>query len=311
MASGYWDAKAQNFACTHCGVLNPDEEHFKVHGIERCNTQSKRRGKIVEHLKDYHMVSDRAIGESLADKWLCDQGKQFWACGFCVMLFSSFKDRLQHIGKKHYGQGQKLEEWDVNKIIKGLLLQPAVVTAWETLVNAHCFHNASEWTWATSDIKDLQHKLEIGPTDERTAESLAEAVYRASKMFSGQNTHGNLIGPSNKSQYPFSRELSSTGNHYDNDVSYMGLPTIEQQVRTVPPAAFPLSGYDSSAPVHSGTGSQLRTPTDDRGVMGAFGLLLADREDHQNWAIDPIFLCKPDALKDDEMTEFEHNIEQH
>ncbi len=312
MASGQWDATAQGFACIPCGALNPEEEHLKVHGIVRCNIQNKRREKIVKHLKDYHMVSERAIGESLADSWRRDQGKQFWACGFCVMLFRSFRDRLQHIRKGHYDRGQKLEEWDANKVIKGLLLQPGVDIAWKSLVDAHCFHNASELTWETSDLKDLQYKLEIGPTDEQSAESLAEVAYRASKMLPGQDADENSIGPSNGSQYPFPHELSSIDNHDNNDASLKGVPTTEQQVRAVlPPAVFPLTGYASSTQVYSGTDFLLRTPDEDRRVMGATGLLLGDHENHQNWAIDPVLLYKQNALKDDDMMEFEHDIEQH
>lgn len=311
MAIGHWDAKAQCFACSRCGTLNPGEEHFKVHAIERCNTQNKRREKIVKHLKDYHLVSERAVGESLADNWRCDQGKQFWACGFCVMLFNSFKDRLHHIGK-HYDEGQKLEQWDANKVIRGLLLQPGVHTAWKSLVDAHCFHNASELTWETSDRKDLQHKLEIGPTDERSAESLAEAAYRASKMPSGQDSYAHAIGTSNGSQYPFPPELSSTGNNSGNDVSFKQQPTTEQEVGAVlAPAVSPFSDYVSSTPFYSGTSSQLRTPAEDRGVMEATTLFSVDREDYQGWAIDPVLFNEPNALKDDDMMGFEYNAGQH
>ena len=311
MAIGHWDAKAQCFACSRCGTLNPGEEHFKVHAIERCNTQNKRREKIVKHLKDYHLVSERAVGESLADNWRCDQGKQFWACGFCVMLFNSFKDRLHHIGK-HYDEGQKLEQWDANKVIRGLLLQPGVGRAWESLVDAHCFHNASELTWETFDWKDLQHKFEIGPTDERSAESLAEAAYRASKISSGHDSYEHAVGLSKGSRYPFQPEQSSTGNDSDNDVSFKRLPTTEQQVgAALAPAVSPFSDYFSSTPFYSGTSSQLRTPAEDRGIIAATTSLLGDHEGYQNWAIDPVLFNEPDTLKNDDTMEFEYNAEQH
>ena len=312
MASGHWDANAQCFACTHCGILNPSKEHPKIHGIEECNTQNKRREKIVKHLKDYHMVSEKALGESLADKWRCDQGKRFWACGFCVMLFLSFKDRLQHIGKEHYNQGQKLEEWDANKVIRGLLLQPMVDGPWKSLVDTYCFHNASELTWETSDLKDLQYKLEIGPTDERTGEHLAEVAYRASKMPFGQDSYEHAIGLSDGSEYPFPPGLSSTSNNSNNDVSFKRLPTTEQQVGAAPaPAVSPFSDYVSPTPFYSGANSQLRTPAEDRGIMATTTLLLGDGDDYQDWAIDPVLFNEPGALKDDDMMEFEYNAGQH
>ena len=256
------------------------------------------------------MVSERAIGESLADNWRCDQGKQFWACGFCVMLFDSFKERLHHIGK-HYDQGQKLEGWDADKVIKGLLLQPRVGGAWESLVDAHCFHNSSELSWETSDWKDLQHKLEIGPTDERSAESLAEAAYRASKMPSGQDSYEHAIGLSNGSQYPFPLELTSTGNDSDN-VSFKRLPTTEQQFgAALAPAVSPFSDYVSSKPFYSGTSSQLCTPAEDGGIIAATTSLLGDHDGYQGWTIDPVLFSEPDALKADYAMEFEYNAGQH
>ena len=313
MASGHWDAKAQAFACTHCGVLNPWEEHLRVHGIESCNTRNKRREKIVKHLKDYHRVSERAVGESLADNWRCDQGKNFWACGFCIMLFDSFKHRLHHIGKEHYAQGQKFEEWDANKVIRGLLLQPGVDGAWKSLAEVHYFHNASQVTWETSDLKDLQYKLEIGPTDERSGEHLAEVAYHASKIPPSQNSYDHAIGLRDGSQYPFQPELSSTSNDSDKNLSFNHLPMIEQRVGAVlAPAVSPFSDYVSSTPFHSGTSSQLPTPAEDRGIIAATTSFLGDHNGYQGWAIDPALLNESEALKDDDDTMgFDYNAEQY
>ena len=258
------------------------------------------------------MVSERAIGESLADNWRCDQGKNFWACGFCVMLFLSFKDRLQHIGREHYDQGQNLEEWDANKVIRGLLLQPRVRGAWESLVDGHCFYSASELTWEASDLKDLQYKLEIGPTVERSGEHLAELAYRVSKMPSGQGSYEHAIGLSNGSRYPFPPELSSSGKNSDNDVSFKRLPTTEQQVgAALAPAVSPFSDYVSSTPFYSDTSSQLRTPAEDRGIIAATTSLLGDHDGYQGWAIDPVLFNEPDASKNDEAMEFDYNAGHH
>lgn len=190
--------------------------------------------------------------------------------------FLSFKDRLRHICKEHYDQGQKLDEWDANKLIRGLLLQPSVDGPWKSLADAHCFHNASELTWETSDLKGLQYKLEIGPTDERSGEHLAEVAFRASKMPSSQDAYEHAIGALDGPQYPFPPELSTTGNNSDNDASFKQLPTTEQQVGAgLAPAVSPFSDYVSSTPFYSGTNSQLRTPTEDRGVMAATTYFLA------------------------------------
>ena len=311
-AIGHWDTKAQCFACDHCGTLNPGEEHLKVHGIEKCNIQNKRREKIVKHLKDCHMVSEKAVGESLADDWRRDQGKQFWACGFCATLFLSFKDRLRHICKEHYDRGQRLEDWDANKVIRGLLLQPRVDGPWKSLVDTHCPHNASELIWETSDLKDLQYKLEIGPTNDRSGEHLAEIAYRASKVPSGQDIHEYAIGLSYGSKYHFPPGLSSTSNNFDNDPSFKRLPTTEQQVGAgFAPAVSPFSDYVSSTPFYSGASSQLCTPAEDPASMAPTTLLLGDADDYRGWAIDPVLLNEPGALKDDDdMMEVGYNAGQ-
>ena len=306
MAIGHWDAKAQSFFCTHCGILNPGEEHLRLHGIEKCSIQNKRREKIVKHLKDHHMISEKAVGESLADDWRLDQGKRFWACGFCVTLFLSFKDRLQHIGKEHYNQGQTLKDWDANKVIRGLLLQPMVNGPWKSLVATNCFHNASELAWETTDLKDLQYKLEIGPTDERSGEYLAEVAYRASKITPAQDIYEHATGLSNGFPYPFTSELSSTSNTSDIDVLFKRLPTTEQESSAVlAPAVSPVSDYGSSTPFYSGTSSQLRTPAEDQVILAATTSTLGNGDDYQGWTIDPVLLNKPSALNDDDMMQFE------
>ena len=258
------------------------------------------------------MVGERAVGESLADNWRCDQGKRFWACGFCVMLFDSFKDRLHHIGKEHYDQGQKFENWDANKVIRGLLLQSMVRGAWESLVDAHCFRNASELTWEASDLKDLQYKLEIGPTDERSGAHLVQAVYRASKVPFGRDSYDDAISLPDGPQYPFQPEPSSTGNNFDNGVSFNQLPTTEQQVgAALAPSVSPYGDYLSSTPFYSGTSPQLRTPAKDLGITAANTLLLGDHDDSQGWAIDPDLFSQPDALKNDDAMEFDYDSQHH
>ena len=258
------------------------------------------------------MVTEKAVGESLADNWRRDQGKRYWACGFCVTLFLSFTNRLRHICKEHYNQGQKLEEWDANKVIRGLLLQPMVDGPWKHLVETHCFHNASELTWETFDLKDLQYKLEIGPTDERSGDHLAEIAYRASKI-PGRDSYEHSIGLSDGSEYPFPPGLPYTSNNSENDASFKRLPTTEQQIgAALAPAISPFSDYGSSTPFYSGTNSQLRTPAEDRGIMAATTLLFGDGDDCRGLAIDPFLFNEPGPLKDDDdMMEFGYNAGTH
>ena len=184
--------------------------------------------------------------------------------------------------------------------------------AWESLVDAQCFRNASELTWEASGLKDLQYKLEIGPTDERSGEHLAEVAYRASKMPFGRDSYDDAVSLPDEPQYPFQREPSSTSNNLNNGVSFNQLPTTGQQVgAALVPEVSPFSDYVSSTPYYSGTSSQLRTPAEDLGNTAANTLLLGDHDDFQGWAVDPFLFGQPDALKDKDAMEFDYNARHH
>ena len=129
---------------------------------------------MVRHLKVCHNVHEKAQGEAIAGKWKDTTKKQAWSCGFCVHLFSTFRDRLKHIAK-HFENGQTLEGWDTTNVIEGLLRQPGMVNVWKMPLG----WRSPKSIWKKDVVKTLQHDLELGPCDPEHARALAETVYNA------------------------------------------------------------------------------------------------------------------------------------
>ena len=165
--------------CVFCGTISPDKEHLEKHNIRSCTSKTndtksfKRRYDIIAHVEQVHGALD---GKELAEKWRCSAAKQAWSCGFCICYFTTFSDRLKHLDKEHFTEHRQIQDWSLTNVIHGLLLQPGVGEAWQKLVDSLCLAS-SGFNWTLTGGKDLQYKLEIGPTAERTAEYLAQAAY--------------------------------------------------------------------------------------------------------------------------------------
>lgn len=172
------------FKCILCGTLNPSEKHLDAHNIQRCGQgvpgsfACKRRADLVRHLRIGHNVQAKAQGEAIADKWKETTKKQAWSCGFCIHLTYTFGDRLKHIAT-HFESGQTLDMWDTTKVIQGLLSQPRMANAWETQLDLSMSRESPDLTWEKHVVKDLQHDLEVGPSDPKHAAALAKAAYEA------------------------------------------------------------------------------------------------------------------------------------
>ena len=72
-----------------------------------------------------------------------------------------------------------LDGWNSTTVIQGLLQQPGIDEAWRAkLAISFPVIESSDLFWVDSALKDLQHKLEVGPSEEgEGAEDLAEAAY--------------------------------------------------------------------------------------------------------------------------------------
>ena len=221
---------------------------MREHNFSGCTFTNKRRDVLVTHLSREHRIYEQERGRALAESWRRASGKKFWSCGFCLRLFSTFKDRLDHIGNEHFKKGQTLDDWAVTNVVLGLLLQPELVSAWEEKLRlVSCWDHAS-LTWDSSTSSDLQHKLEMGPSNAQSAQSLVELAFMSSQLpttipfqnydpdttdFSYDMTGLDLINA--QYQIPVSGSVSSQGpesmptnsDHisYANDPGYGRTPT--------------------------------------------------------------------------------------
>ena len=136
---------------------------------------------MLHHLYLEHDVEVWETRDSSVSKWRDTMKKQAWSCGFCVITFNDFKDRLHHIAS-HFEQGQEIREWDTTKLIQGLLQQPGVIKAWEEKLASLPTGEIDRRCWEKRTTKALRRDLEIGPNLKKTALDLAEAAFAASKV---------------------------------------------------------------------------------------------------------------------------------
>ena len=72
-----------------------------------------------------------------------------------------------------------LDDWNSTTVIQGLLQQPGIDEIWRAkLATSFPAIESSDLIWMDSALKDLQHKLEVGPSEGgEGAEDLAEVAY--------------------------------------------------------------------------------------------------------------------------------------
>lgn len=174
--------------CVLCGVLNPDERHYDSHKILPCCSNQTlvtrsytRKSHLISHLKTH----DVADGSALAEGWRDTLDKKYFSCGFCITCFHSHTDQLNHIDSAHYKKHQHIREWDSDKVIRGLLLQPGVQESWRNILAVHSQYIGSGFRWSPATAKSLQLRLE---KREETANNLALAAFNESTYDWIQNT---------------------------------------------------------------------------------------------------------------------------
>ena len=210
--------------CILCGISNPSEEHLDGHEVVTCRQgvpgsfANKRRGKLVDHLMQCHNVQGKARAQAIADRWQKNPYEQAWSCGFCAHRVHRFEERLSHI-QVHFDRGQTLDEWDATKVMEGLLSQRSMDSAWKTRLAASSLDPLhSGIIWEKHLIKDVQHDLEMGPSDSKPAEVLAKAAYDAGEKPSAfAPVHGlqrsSAVAPTGDNQSIMERNSMPDANH--------------------------------------------------------------------------------------------------
>ena len=233
MPKGEREATPQGIQCAFCGILNPVDGHLQEHNTQAClpgprksprkSYSSKRKPVFVKHLSKVHGVNIKSDVEAIVEKWKHTVEKQAWSCGFCVFPFTTFSDRLSHIATQHFERGQTIDEWNFTKVIQGLLRQTGMIKAWEEKLAALPAGEAEDIVWEKNDITVLQHDLEVGPNDGKSAVDLAKAAYIASTKRSmagaGENPDETSVATSftpNQSHPPLASAIESDSHLYQS-----------------------------------------------------------------------------------------------
>ncbi len=157
--------------CNLCGSFSPNQEHLDAHSVQQCITKCRtytRKANLVKHLKEVHRIQD---GSALAEAWRIAFKKRYFSCGFCIILFDNVNDQLNHIDIDHFRRSEDICNWEMTKVIKGLLLQSGVDIAWHEISANYA---DSGFGWDTSCDRDLQLRLELA---EEAPDTLATAVF--------------------------------------------------------------------------------------------------------------------------------------
>ena len=187
MLNGATEDTPQGTKCVFCGELNPSEGHLSTHNVEICRPGSsspfscETTQDMFDHLHQAHHVDDWRTLTRLVSTLEVTVNKQAWSCGFCVIALANFEQRLSHIAL-HFENGQTMDEWDITKVIRGLLHQPGVIEAWKERTASQPEGETEVRYWKKGSIKTLRRDLEVGPNSKKTARDLAEAAFAASEV---------------------------------------------------------------------------------------------------------------------------------
>ena len=211
---------------------------------------------MVNHLSKIHGIHVKSQGEAIAVKWKHTVEKQAWSCGFCVITFVTFHDRLSHIANQHFERGQTIDEWDTTNVIQGLLQQSGLTKAWEEKLASLPTWEVEDMIWERGAVIDLQHDLEVGPNNGKSAVELVEAAYVACRLNWGMETqraiapaeanYGETLVSTQSSPNPFQASLASAPG-FDLD-DHQSLPAIQEfnRVPTVGLAIHATASLDYS-----------------------------------------------------------------
>ncbi|KAF2396569.1 hypothetical protein EJ06DRAFT_224757 [Trichodelitschia bisporula] len=137
--------KKKKYFCTSCNKGFARKYDWKVHEqryheqqtqfhCPDCNQVLFAETLFKSHHRDAHSCQDCSQHAKEYSKDVAPERRRTaWGCGFCAELLDDWEKRCDHIAS-HYDNGEKKHEWDHTKVIIGLLRQPDVDAAWQTLL---------------------------------------------------------------------------------------------------------------------------------------------------------------------------------
>ena len=179
MPNGPIEFTAGGARCAFCGFRNPSQSHCDIHKAFPCANRTldvrsyTRRPHFISHLKTHDIPNFT----ELAEYWKETIKKRHFSCGFCISHFRSLIEQLNHIDVAHYRLSHHIRDWDTNKVIRGLLLQPRVSESWQRILASHPGFMESLLRWDESVVRKLQFRLEVG---DESADILAESAFKES-----------------------------------------------------------------------------------------------------------------------------------
>lgn len=159
------------------------EQHENLYTCLICEREGEsptrkysRRVNLQRHLST-HGVSDD-VASILAQKGRHMDIKKAYACGFCIQLFRTLLDQLNHIDQEHWRHNQDLSGWNFNKVIHGLLLQPNIQSSWLHLLG-DTSSATHDFTWHPYEAYGLIRRLQLNkePADDLAAAAIAQLTH--------------------------------------------------------------------------------------------------------------------------------------
>lgn len=189
------------------------KEHEQIWLCEFCarKTSFSRRLNLKRHLSETHDLSNEEASNS-AYKLKYADIKKAYACGFCIQTFSTHRDQLNHIEHEHWRRRQNISEWDLNKIIHGLLLQPSIQSIWLHLIG-DTSSATQHFTWAASAAEGLIERLELSQEPAADLAAAAIAQLTPSHLVPLSDSYWNPIDSTNRPGVkPFQRVANITSD---------------------------------------------------------------------------------------------------
>ncbi|KAK3177913.1 hypothetical protein OEA41_000045 [Lepraria neglecta] len=226
--------------CTLCGIPNPNQRHLEGHKLGDCTQRPRtftRKSPLVDHLKSHGIKA----GEILAERWRRPTEKKAFACGFCVELFLTMVDWLNHIDDAHYKNHEHIRDWDANKVIEGLLRQSGVNESWGHILTSNPYVARSGFSWDQSIVKDLQARLEMAVED---PDILATAAFEFSVPYweyqSTMNADTNYVDQ----DMDIDQSYNQHQEHDTRLMLYDPASTLGSVEQSQPQSAFQRSSHD-------------------------------------------------------------------
>ena len=148
------------------------KEHETLYPCNVCTASGKtrsysRKTNLLRHLETHGFSNDAS--STLADTWKKTHEKKYFGCGFCVFLCTSLTEQLSHIDSEHFRNFRSIREWDTNKVVRGLLMQPGLSPIVQNLLGQP-FGTSENLSWHPSTVHELQLRLQ---ESNETTEDLA------------------------------------------------------------------------------------------------------------------------------------------